>query len=608
MKRLLCLLLLACAFTASAAFPPFTAFIGSNGITVISNPATGKIIISGSGISGGGSTNVSASTNGQPVTIGVSNFNFAHPAFRLTNDPAGNVNVGLDASLIETPGRFSTNVNSSFSNLAWNATAFVDPTNGHNTTAILGDASKPYRDPWAAAHAASNYFAGTGRRAKVYVRTGSYATNDLLRNGVDWNWEPGAEVYWTNSTRVTNGSGMALGIFDDRGKGAVNSRVGGNGRFYYASIAACDCAGNETTFTGNSNEFGAVVITNAASNIYIEGEELTGFFAYSTHNGVPSFVTVKNCTNADIRFKRIVDDLFTGMVTNGVDSVGLGPVTSQSIATGVWWELGETHIHSSLIKARYYGVYAVQPATPDIGANLWVTADRLENQGGGACFYALGTAGKTNGWKTWLEVKELVSAGGVACWAPYVNGRHYLTALKLTAGSGSHGIASAGGVGGDLQCWATAQKISISGSVLDGNWVNLALLTNTAQFYLSVMQYEDAGMPVGGNGFIQDSGQLYINPGIARTTNSTIFRHYGGSLNVTKLKMYVSNTNSCVLTRTNDATFTGCTFSNLNTRFTLTTDVNATNRINILGCYGVSDMTNKLTNAVGPFTISTFVQ
>lgn len=119
MKRLLCLLLLACAFTATAAFPPFTAFIGTNGLLVISNPVTGKILFDGSGI--------------------------------------------------EVPGRFSTNRNSAISNLMWSTTYFVD-TNGNDAIGIFGDAAKPARAP---GYAITN----TPDGGQVYIRPGRYVLN-----------------------------------------------------------------------------------------------------------------------------------------------------------------------------------------------------------------------------------------------------------------------------------------------------------------------------------------------------------------------------------------------------------------------------------------------
>jgi len=63
MKRLLLVLfLLLLAFGAYAANPPYTAFIGTNGILVRSNVATGKILIDGGGITNG-SSSVFVTTN-----------------------------------------------------------------------------------------------------------------------------------------------------------------------------------------------------------------------------------------------------------------------------------------------------------------------------------------------------------------------------------------------------------------------------------------------------------------------------------------------------------------------------------------------------------------
>lgn len=187
MKRLLCLLLLACAFTASAAFPPFTAFIGSNAITVLSNPITGKIII------------------------------------------------GVDSSQLEIPGRFSTNRNSAISNLFWGKTVFVD-TGGNDATGLRADATKPFLTLTGGKNAAQ-----VGDL--VWVRPGIYvnATN-LLKQGVRW-WFAGVVC-----SNTISGAGFAP-IFTDYNVGLSNCDVMGYGTFIYDTLTFV--AGGPTVPYGN---------------------------------------------------------------------------------------------------------------------------------------------------------------------------------------------------------------------------------------------------------------------------------------------------------------------------------------------------------------------
>lgn len=89
----------------------------------------------------------------------------------------------------------------------------------------------------------------------IYVGPGFYDTNNLLKNGVNYYFEPGAVVYFT-------GSGAA--IFDDSSNGtngAATSTIGGYGQFIYA--------GNSGT-----NDHAAFSITNAASSVTVSAERI----------------------------------------------------------------------------------------------------------------------------------------------------------------------------------------------------------------------------------------------------------------------------------------------------------------------------------------------
>lgn len=114
------------AMVGEAAIPSFTAFLGTNGITVISNPTTGKILIDGSAISA------------------------------ATNTPSSSTNA----------------IGAPITNLLWGRTLFVDSVNGRDATAIRGDASKPYLT---ASQAVANVQSGD----TVLFRPGTYDVNPL---------------------------------------------------------------------------------------------------------------------------------------------------------------------------------------------------------------------------------------------------------------------------------------------------------------------------------------------------------------------------------------------------------------------------------------------
>src|SRR4030095_15425115 len=60
----------------------------------------------------------------------------------------------------------------------------------------------------------------------ICVMAGTYTDNDLLKNGVNWFFYPGALVEGADP-----GTAPVMGIFDDRASGAVDCTVAGNGIF-----------------------------------------------------------------------------------------------------------------------------------------------------------------------------------------------------------------------------------------------------------------------------------------------------------------------------------------------------------------------------------------
>ena len=66
----------------------------------------------------------------------------------------------------------------------------------------------------------------------IWVLAATYTDNNLLKDGVNWEFESGAMVQWTASgvgNVVTN-----YGIFDDRA-GAVSCKIAGKGTFKYTA-------------------------------------------------------------------------------------------------------------------------------------------------------------------------------------------------------------------------------------------------------------------------------------------------------------------------------------------------------------------------------------
>lgn len=95
----------------------------------------------------------------------------------------------------------------------------------------------------------------------IWVRRGTYDEKNLLKHDVNWHFDAGARVVWTGATQG--------GIWDDSStgaNGAVTSRVTGRGVFSYRTTTA-----ESVTF---ASPYSAVRITNASSDVVIEGDSL----------------------------------------------------------------------------------------------------------------------------------------------------------------------------------------------------------------------------------------------------------------------------------------------------------------------------------------------
>lgn len=583
MKRLLCLLLLACAFTASAAFPPFTAFIGSNTPTVAllikSNVTTGKIVFSADVIGSGNASNAiaSVSSNGVPVSTAATNLNFAHPAFRLTNDPSGNVNVGLDASVIETPGRFSTNVNSSFSNLFITNMVFVSK-GGNDATAQANDLSKTALTLNKAIDLAS-----AGYTIGVFPGTYLQSSNLTRKSGINF------EGYGAPTLVLTNiSTDRGWGIIEDRFSDmAVTSVLSGFRFLWCGGLPTVD----DTTWTYvNSATLGFWVQTNARSRIVVNGVSVH-YAGFSAAGGIPSGIYAKDGTNF-FNFSEGMFDLYFRSNHIDFDETLADNFDHASTMSGNYWEMGHQSGKAPIIQGGKYAIYGVDAGSGTAPHNMHLEFDQVDGK-----YY---NAGGTNlNWRTWVKCNELINTNGGVTEGAGVEflggGRHYLEALKIGSAN-SYGLF----VGSGVEAWVDVQKISAK-----TKWVSVTGGRLTLKFHeLQDLGAIDDGIDLGG-------GTNFISGLFATVTNTSgnAVQYTGGQTKLVGITLSNSgNTNPVVNVRTNNLTLNNCTIVGATTQFSISTDVDATNHVRLLGCFGTSDITNKLTNAVGTFTVSGFVQ
>lgn len=122
-------------------------------------------------------------------------------------------------------------------------TLWVDAVNGNDSTGQRGQLGAPFLTLTAAKNAATS-------GDMIFVLPGTYNERNLLKNGVNWYFSPGAVVAYNGTS--------AGGIFDDSATGAnaaIGCVIGGYGTF--------------TSVTSGTITSSVVNLTNSASNVAI---------------------------------------------------------------------------------------------------------------------------------------------------------------------------------------------------------------------------------------------------------------------------------------------------------------------------------------------------
>jgi hypothetical protein len=354
----------------------------------------------------------------------------------------------------------------------------------------------------------------------IVVGPGTYIENDLLKNGVNWFFAPGAIVTFTSPALQANSNDILYGIFDDRSSGPVECTIGGHGSFSVYS-------------RGHLNLLGTFVVTNANSKISFAGKEIAFATYHDRAPGVGSraAVYVKNTVRVDVNCDRIYGARGTSYDTGLIDDVG-DPIYWSEYGSGVYWELGDLYVHcGSIEKISGYGAWGNQPPGNTTAANFWLNADFIENHlymDGGTD--AAGHVGTYN-WRSWIVAKEILE--GVAY---FDSGRHYLTVQKIDL---QRALMSFNGA---TQVWMTAQKIT---NTLAGGWMLLQAGNGGSPIlHADVAQFEDnqgvfniAGI------LIADASEVHLRGSYLKAGSGPAVLHVGGKARIQGITIDTSTTN-----------------------------------------------------------------
>lgn len=650
MKTLIALFLLL-AVSAFAANPDYKVFRGAGGITIVSNPPQGTIIIDGSGVfTSGTNSTIAIKTNGVAVSNTAMTNNFtagnnmvlkgtntsgtAHIAFGVASNLTFNSSLG---SLVlgtwdgvfgfsnATVGALSLVMNSPDTDTDWQILGALTASNmtilglaGTGTNVGIDPSGNLFRTTVAGGtgNAISNanvLFVDTGgnnstavrgRRDLPYLTPVAAVSAAVAGDTVvcfPGNYVNATNLFkngvnllgypgaWLSYTNRTNDRGV--GILDDRwaGSGGVTSVIYGFSLRHSCGINTTNAAQNGPGL-GPTNIVGTFVVTNPLSFVQFTFDRIE--FDQFTVGNEAAVLSLFN-GRGFVRGNEIVDIGLNTRRVIGFDPEFSEDVTAASDTIGTWWQSGEWHVDVKRNITSKYGMYMHAPTTNDVG-NFWYTGDY--------CFgkiYAA-TATLNPNWKSWVKIKELQNTNGASCSLLSVGtgmGKFYLTFDKL----GSSGQAF--DMDGGLEVWLTAQKVSGRTGWLD---VPEGIL------HAQVQHFEDTGAV--DRGIYVRGGTLELSGLTCTVTNVTgsAVEFVSGAAAIAGMRMStVNSTNSPVVVGTNGLVLAHSTLLAGSGSFSVQsrTNITATNQtVNLQSVVMNKSLTNSITGLVGPWTVDANVR
>lgn len=281
-------------------------------------------------------------------------------------------------------------------------TIWVDQVNGNDSTGIRGDQAHPFQTLSAAKDEAVY-------GDLIFVRPGEYDEKNLLKDGVNWHFEAGANVIYTGAS---NGS-----IFDDGPNGSngpITCIIDGSGIFRWTN-----------DFDSASQHFAVVHIQNQDSNVVIRGcriDQLGNNFQYG----------------------------WTVLQEDGMLKVSMSDmISSPGGAYNLGWFGGTGWINALSITGK--GV-AITWIGSSVGGNFYVTSSLIETTDSD---FLISTETEDTIGALWVE--SLVIKGNASSGLIHgVSGKVYITSQKVWNTNSSGPVINCQG----FILWMTAQKIT----------------------------------------------------------------------------------------------------------------------------------------------------
>lgn len=415
---------------------------------------------------------------------------------------------GLTAPTLSPSSSSGTNGGSGGTNITAAGVGLSAVTNGATTTLALSNftgntlfVSKSGNDSTGARGSLNTYLtigaavAAAQAGDVVHVYPGVYAENNLLKVGVNYFGEPGADIVYLQVT--TNDAGF--GIFDDRPIGPTTNVITWNGLLQFTGLTNVDL--NTTALT-----IGNIVQTNFTSFITLNGNRIliTGGGA-GQELAALSFYGGKWAVMANE-----ISDPFFQQKINTSNHITHGAKTANSKTDAIVWQYGTGSVAvRNLIQVNNYGMWGNEVAFATQGqtnSEMYFNFEKMLST-----IYI--DCGSTN-YKSWIIGKDLelptnstaIQNGSALKY--FGGGKHYVSLQKLgdvdntqpiVAGTSALALVSDSAMPASNQMvWADIQKISASNC-----WVSVF----SGNLWLNVKQFEDLGT---------------VSNGIYTTSNATV--------------------------------------------------------------------------------------